>query len=324
MRTLLLAAALEVLGGCVVDDSMSTTTQSVIGGTVTQAGVYPATGALIAEVQGQFIVFCTGTLIAPDAVATAAHCLIAPPEIGDFMPSFTLALNANNVTTAQLFRGREKHSHPQFDENGPGTGSLSREYDIGIVLLTQPVPGVAPAYLPTAAEAATLVQGMPLEITGYGQTNAANQNSVGVKYNATTTLSEVGQYEIGVGTPGAAQNCHGDSGGPAYMHVGSGLRMIGIVSRGYTGGEDTCDKGGIDTRTDVYRSWLGMYTTLPDPPSEPTPPDDDTGSGSGSGSGPGSGSDQPPPGESGGCNAGHRTSGLALLALLLIRRRRTT
>lgn len=326
MRTLLLGAALlGIPPGC-IDDSISATTQSVIGGTTTQAGMYPATGALIAEVQGQRIVFCTGTLIAPDAVVTAAHCLIPPPEIGDFMPSFTLALDANNVTSAELFRGSEKHYHPQYDQYSEPPGTLSRTYDIGIVLLQQPVPGAMPAYLPTPAEAATLAAGMPLEITGYGQTSAADQDSVGVKYDATTTLAAVGPYEIGVGTPGAPQNCHGDSGGPAYIHVGSGLRMVGIVSRGNTGGEDTCDRGGIDTRADAYREWLASYTTLAEPPADP-PPGDGSGSGSGSGSGTDPDDDpiHEPDASAGGCAAGHGSGAAVLLAFLGIgigRRRR--
>src|SRR5690606_12743303 len=117
MRTLLLGVAMVgTLQGC-VDDQLSAATQGVIGGTVTQAGMYPATGALIAEVQGQRFVFCTGTLVAPDAVVTAAHCLFAPPEIGDFMPSFTLALNANNVGAGQLVRSKAKYAHPQFNNN---------------------------------------------------------------------------------------------------------------------------------------------------------------------------------------------------------------
>ena len=330
MRAVLFALIVpQILGGCVdgLGPDTGQATQPVIGGMRTPPGLYPATGALVAEVQGQRIVFCTGTLIAPDAVVTAAHCLIPPPEIGDFMPSFTLALDANNITTADLTRGRAKHYHPQYNQNVEPPGTISHTYDIGIVLLQTAVPGAQIAYLPTAAEAQTLTQGMPLEITGYGQINAADQDSVGVKYHATTTLASVGQYEIGVGIAGAAQNCHGDSGGPAYIHVGSGLRMVGTVSRGNTGGEDTCDRGGIDTRADAYRTWLSQYTALADPPADPPPPDQ--------------GSDTPPPGSdtptgmdpdddgngnnstSGGCSTSTPALGaLFAVALLALRRRR--
>jgi uncharacterized protein (TIGR03382 family) len=318
-----------LMGACTTDDALDTTTQGVIGGTVSPAGLYPATGALVARVQGQQIVFCTGTLISPDAVVTAAHCLIPPPEIGDFSPYFTFALDANNATTADLLPSREKHYHPQYNQNSEPPGTISHTYDIGIVLLANPVTSVAPAYLPTAAEAAALAEGMPLEITGYGLTNANDDNSAGVKYNATTTLAALGPYEIGVGTAGAPQNCHGDSGGPAYIHVGSGLRMLGIVSRGNTGGEDSCDRGGIDTRADAYKSWLSMYTTLADPPADPG---DGSGDGSGSGSDTGSGSgdgDGGDPGDPqsttmGGCSTSGAPGAFVLVALAaLVRRRRS-
>ncbi|HEX5059584.1 MAG TPA: trypsin-like serine protease [Kofleriaceae bacterium] len=325
MRVVLYAAiTVGVLQGC-VDDNLSVSTQGVIHGSLTPAGKYPATGALIAQVNGQRVVFCTGTLIAPDAVATAAHCMIPPPGIGDFTPYFTLALNANTAPASQLVQGREKHYHPQYNQNVEAPGTLAHTYDVGIVLLTAPVPNAQIAYLPTPAEAATMMQGMPLEITGYGLTIASDDNSAGVKYDATTTLSAVGQYEIGVGVAGGPQNCHGDSGGPAYMHVGNGLRMVGLVSRGNTGGEDTCDRGGIDTRADAYRSWFGMYTTLADPPADPGPGEGSgSGSGSGSGEGSGSGSGSGDDGTQengstyGGCSAGGAAGDFGTLALIAL------
>lgn len=332
MRSILHATAmLAILQGC-VDDSLSSTTQDVIHGTLTPPGKYPATGALIAEYQGQQIVFCTGTLISPTAVATAAHCLIPPDYVTDFSPYFTLALDANNAPFSQLVPSSAFHYHPQYNQNATPPGTISHTYDVGIVLLQQPITSVQPAYFPTAAEAATMTAGMTLEITGYGQTDAADQNSAGVKYDATTTLTVVGPYEIGVGAAGAPQNCHGDSGGPAYMHVGSGLRMVGTVSRGNTGGEDTCDKGGIDTRIDAYRDWFAMYTTLADPPAEPpSGGGDGSGSGSGTGSGSGSGSGSDPGGQPengsgyGGCSTGGGGGAaplLAFAALACVKRRR--
>ena len=320
-----------LLGACTTDDAVDSTTQSVIGGTLSPAGLYPATGALVARVNGQQIVFGTGTLISPDAVATAAHCLIPPDGIGTFSPYFTFALDANTATTAQLLPSRAFHYHPQYDQNAQPPGTISHTYDIGIVLLAHPVTNVAPAYLPTAAEAAALAQGMPVEITGYGLTNATDENSAGVKYNATTSLTALGQYEIGVGVAGGPQNCHGDSGGPAYIHVGSGLRMLGTVSRGNTGGEDSCDKGGIDTRADAYKSWLSTYTTLADPPADPgsgsgsgSGSGDNTGSGSGSGSGGGNDDPSDPGSSSGGCSTSGSPSAFGMIVALaaLVRRRR--
>lgn len=322
MRTKLLPCILLVATACV--EPTASTRQPVIGGTPTPAGLYPATGALVAEVNGTRQVFCTGTLIAPDAVLTAAHCMIAPPYIGTFTPEFTLALDANTATDAEIYTSSAHYSHPMFDPNTSPPGTLSHSYDIALVLFQDPIPGAMPAYLPTDAESAALVAGIPLEITGYGQTSASDQTH-GVKYNATTTMVALGDWEIQVGEAGMPQNCHGDSGGPAYIHEGSDLRLLGIVSRGLSGGEDTCNIGGIDTRADMYKSWIETYVPLMDPPS-------DTGSGSGSGMGSGSGSDpgmsedpgEPSPGHGGGCSAaGGGSLGLVVvLALALARVRR--
>ncbi|MGE5182440.1 MAG: S1 family peptidase, partial [Acidobacteriota bacterium] len=169
MRTKLLSCMAVLAAGCVTEP-VASTDQPIVGGTLTPAGKYPATGALVAEVNGTRQVFCTGTLIAPDAVLTAGHCMIAPPYIGDFTPEFTLALDANTAPDSEIYPSRAHYTHPMFDPNTSPPGALSHAYDLAIVLLAQPIPNAEVAYLPTDAESAALAAGIPLEITGYGQT----------------------------------------------------------------------------------------------------------------------------------------------------------
>ena len=77
IRLAVLCVCLGAVSACVAFEPGSES-RSVIGGNPTTAGTFAATGALIQYGDGmntppQYVA-CTGTLIAPDVVLTAAHC----------------------------------------------------------------------------------------------------------------------------------------------------------------------------------------------------------------------------------------------------------
>ena len=47
---------------------------AIIGGTTDTTGRFPSVGGLQLRIDGDWFDFCTGTLVAPDVVLTAAHC----------------------------------------------------------------------------------------------------------------------------------------------------------------------------------------------------------------------------------------------------------
>jgi hypothetical protein len=289
--------------GCMgADDDPGTSTvgmrgDPVIGGQPTAEGDFPIVGALLSDSFGQPQFFCTGTLIAPDVVLTAAHCL-EPGEYFQGLPSFTLATDTTQLGPEDVVAAKSVHQHPMYDGQ---FGALGREYDVGIVLLAQPLTGAPLARLPSPAQAAAgLVTGATLAIVGYGQTEPQPGSMTGgVKYDAFTALGRVGPYEIQVGSAGQPQNCFGDSGGPAFALIENEPMIVGVVSRGLTDSE-TCDQGGIDTRVDAYLDFIHGLADIPcgsglsppcsGPPTPPPPPGDGPpGEGGGSGGGDGSG-----------------------------------
>ncbi len=245
-----------------LDSASASSRSAVIGGVPTPAGRYPAAGALVLNQGGQWVFFCTGTLIAPDAVLTAAHCL-HPSMLMGAVPGFTLALDANRATAAEVTTGSSAIPHPAFNFEGGGSSGLGKVNDIGVLLLSKPVLSAGYSLLPTPDESRGLVAGSTVEIVGYGATSSS-ATTAGIKFSATTKLVQVGEWELFIGRPGDPQNCNGDSGGPAYVDLGGvgKPRLVGVVSRG-PGDDQSCNVGGIDTRVDPYLPWIHGAATIP-------------------------------------------------------------
>ena len=222
----------------------------MIGGTVTPEGEYPGVGALYMTEFGAAT--CTGTLIAPNVVLTAAHC-VEPKFIGPDIPGFTLV--HDTVSSQPPFTpGMRAVQHPMFDINSdPGAG-VGTWYDIALLFLSADITAVQPVPLPTQEQGGQLTSGMQLHLVGYGRTSNETFDT-GVMFDAMTDLVTVGTSELQISTPGAPQNCHGDSGGPALYDFGGGFAVVGVVSRSADGTSE-CLGGGIDTRVDAYLAWI--------------------------------------------------------------------
>jgi len=252
-RLLVPAVLALIVPACVGDPDLGTAQGEVIGGQMTPEGQFPGVGALYLPSFGGTM--CTGTLIAPDVVLTAGHC-VEPLFIGTEIPGFTLA--HDTVTSQPAFvPGMRTMQHPMFDiMSDPGTG-IGTWYDVGLVFLSEPITSVAPIKLPNAADGAMLTAGTQLKLVGYGRTSNATQD-VGVMYDAVAPIVTPGPTELQISNPGDPQNCNGDSGGPALIDLGAGYRVVGIVSRSANGAE--CTQGGVDTRVDAYLDFIYAQT----------------------------------------------------------------
>lgn len=223
--------------------------------------------------------FCGGTLIAPDVVLTAAHCLDVSSLTYGIGKIKSLAYyatwdqdlsyldNSIGVTipkdAVQATSWKVEEEYDGNKQAGPGPAN---SHDIGLLFLQKPLQ-LKPAIVITSEESSQIVKGASVSIAGWGQRTADSINIadpkhaslVGQKYCAKSTLNELGTHEIQIGSgPESTRKCFGDSGGPTYMEVmtkeGLQTRVIGITSHAYD--EAVCMKGGLDTRVDAWLSWI--------------------------------------------------------------------
>ncbi|MCA9665287.1 MAG: trypsin-like serine protease [Myxococcales bacterium] len=251
---LALAPLVVLLAACSPEDT-SRRSLAIAGGQVAASGAYAAVvGIAIADELDpkSLSLLCSGTLIAPDAVLTAAHCLIgSPPRLRIFIGS-----NVNDGAAGTIYEVVREQMHPLWSETSAPPQGVGQANDLALLFVSGPVQGVDPVALPASGELASeLVVRTQTTIVGYGAAMVGGAS--GIKQVADgARLSHVGDFELAVSYPGEPQACEGDSGGPALLPLASGgLRIVGVASRA-SGSGNACNGGAVYTRVDSYIDFI--------------------------------------------------------------------
>jgi hypothetical protein len=258
----------------------------IINGTPATIDDYPMAGAYMFGATFQAagnreirMVLCSSTLIAPDTVMLAAHC-VDPEVLRASLGSYRdLQLYWSRQADLSNFSGMgapdwpddavsvlDTAKNPDFEYRTMRMG-LAENNDIGLAFLSQALT-TPNGYLPTVDEAAQIVVNNPVAIVGWGQQTddtTPPRGTYGEKMMGNSFIAELGDAEMQIGaTVTDVRKCHGDSGGPTFMNVTTDspeiMRVIGVTSHSY----DTSDckrKGGVDTRVDAHLDWINSEMT---------------------------------------------------------------
>jgi len=199
------------------------------------SSAYAATGAFY----GGGMVFCTGTLVSPTKVLTAAHCFKQVPASKVKEASFVIGTNPTSPGISVPLASAVTH---------PGFGGTLGVNDVAIITLSEPIEDVLPVVLST--DDSGLV-GQSITLVGYGRT-ADPSDSPGIRRETNVPVILVDNNKIRYDFKGTGA-CHGDSGGPAFYQASSGAVQVGVTSGGATSGD--CTDDGLYTRADVHLAW---------------------------------------------------------------------
>jgi len=204
----------------------------IINGTKTEIGRYPYQ-AIIGDLQlGRNKWTCSGSLIAPDVILTAAHCIKRVPKMGAHMGREVLYDVGDLIDDTKIRRAKKVKRHPDYKDTVPF------ENDVGLMFFRRKFKGFEPVLLnsnnsiPTADELLTVM--------GWGQTEKDGGLN-DVKLEANATYDEQCGADLNItsdmfcATDAESSPCRGDSGGP-IVSKGAGSKddvMVGIVSWGY-------------------------------------------------------------------------------------------
>lgn len=213
---------------------------------------FPAVGIVGSVQDGGF---CTGTLIGPRHVLTAAHCmeLIPGGESGTF------------EVEGQVYSTVEIVIHPDYQPR-------TLDNDLAIMVLSEEVVGVDPSEL---LREPPLV-GDTLLIVGFGGTGTAeggNDGSFGVKRVGFTTIDDVSETLVSWIYDDASESntASGDSGGPGYLEI-EGERYIACITSGGTEFDSSLGDFAFNTRVDAFETWIDdTVATTPTITMDPEP-----------------------------------------------------
>jgi secreted trypsin-like serine protease len=235
-----------------------------IGGTRADPGEYPFQVALLfSDVQDRWSAqFCGGTLISPDTVLTAGHCVV-----GARARDIDVLAGTN-----RLLPGGGQRVHARAIRLHPGYDDATIENDIAIIQLgvNLPYETITPA---VAGQEGLYPPGTMATTIGWGDRDIRLDHQYYPLYLREVEVPIVSDDDCSAAYPGelfvdqmvcagdmvdgGEDSCYGDSGGPLMVPDGDDWLQVGITSTGR--GCARRPYPGIYTEVSAYTDFVTRY-----------------------------------------------------------------
>ena len=207
---------------------------------------------------------CSASIIAPNLILTAAHCIHDDKPMIDvlFGNQFETAeprkvvsyLVHDNYREIEKILKVEKEERTEEERLRLMYGA---HYDLAVLRIEGTIPeGYRPAKL--LKDSTLITSGIPVLTAGYGITDLAKKDSSGVlnKIETTIMFTPTNELEFMIDTRQGG-TCFGDSGGPVYTKIEGVYNLIGVASRTLDDAKgESCKTTASFTDVSKFTKWI--------------------------------------------------------------------
>lgn len=192
---------------------------------------------------------CTGTIVSPEYILTAAHCV--EKNTTNIVIVFSPDASLDTTKEKEIRLGDRVVQHSDWGKNLPsGAG------DIALIHFEGTLPkGYSPVKL--ADESFRLKMAQKVLMVGYGVTNGKERKNSGtLRQTESVILGQTTHTEV-VTEGKKSSVCYGDSGGPAFVKIGKDFVQWGIASTvAAPTPEKACTLFSVHTAIMSYAGWI--------------------------------------------------------------------
>ncbi|MFZ2018138.1 MAG: serine protease [Methyloceanibacter sp.] len=274
----------QLSAGALADDN-----EMIVNGKEAPDGKYPYQVRLYSSTEDEYG-FCGGSIIAPQWVLTASHCvtegdLNTGPTTQKDPEDIVVGYGSNDRTQTKRIQAVKIFATPEFLEKG-----LSGKHDVALIKLAEPIQDAPVITLADPATDKSIASaGAKLTVTGWGALWSPYDKDVAAlmpdlgegkdmsdKINFPVKLREVEIEAMDNGTCNTVfagdklsvadteicamyqgttkASCQGDSGGPLVVATPSGFAQVGVVSWGTICGNTVTPS--VFSRVSSFNDWI--------------------------------------------------------------------